>query len=54
MLPSEAQLVQRYGIARTTVRRGLALLADEGWVFAVPQRGWFVSAPLPTSPETPS
>ena len=47
MLPSEAQLMQRYGIARTTVRRGLGLLADEGWVYAVPQRGWFVSEPLP-------
>lgn len=53
MLPSEAQLVQRYGIARTTVRRGLGLLADEGWVYAVPQRGWFVTDPLPLSPETP-
>ncbi|GGU03994.1 hypothetical protein GCM10010244_32300 [Streptomyces coeruleorubidus] len=54
MLPSEAQLVQRYGIARTTVRRGLGLLADEGWVYAVPQRGWFVTDPLPPSPETPA
>jgi GntR family transcriptional regulator len=54
MLPSEAQLVQRYGIARTTVRRGLGLLADDGWVYAVPQRGWFVADPLPPSPETPA
>ncbi|QYX78533.1 GntR family transcriptional regulator [Streptomyces akebiae] len=54
MLPSEAQLVQRYGIARTTVRRGLGLLADEGWVDAVPQRGWFVTDTLPPSPETPA
>lgn len=54
MLPSEAQLVQRYGIARTTVRRGLGLLADEGWVDAVPHRGWFVTDTLPPSPETPA
>jgi GntR family transcriptional regulator len=49
MLPSEARLMQRYGIARTTVRRGRGLLANDGWVYAVPQRGWFVSDPLPPS-----
>ncbi|MDX5569222.1 GntR family transcriptional regulator [Streptomyces sp. ID05-04B] len=54
MLPSEAQLVQRYGIERTTVRRGLGLLADESWVYAVPQRGWFVADPLPPAPEAPA
>ncbi|MER7815509.1 GntR family transcriptional regulator [Streptomyces sp. NPDC096153] len=54
MLPSEAQLVQRYGIARTTVRRGLGLLAEEGWVYAVPQRGWFVADPLPPSSAAPA
>jgi DNA-binding GntR family transcriptional regulator len=53
-IDSENRLVQQYGIARTTVRRGLTALAEEGWLFAVPQRGWFVSDPLPpTEPGRP-
>ncbi|MBP0459538.1 GntR family transcriptional regulator [Streptomyces montanisoli] len=46
-IPSEAQLVQEYGIARSTVRRGIAALVEDGWVFTVPQRGSYVSDPLP-------
>ncbi|MFF3354928.1 GntR family transcriptional regulator [Streptomyces sp. NPDC002917] len=42
-IASENQLVQEYGLARSTVRRALILLADEGVLFVVPQRGWFVS-----------
>ncbi|MDG4786251.1 GntR family transcriptional regulator [Micromonospora sp. WMMD1102] len=41
-IPSEAQLVQRYGIARATVRRAIALLVDEGVLYVVPQRGTYV------------
>lgn len=42
-MSSETQLVQQYGIARSTVRRAIAVLVDEGDVFVVPQRGTFVA-----------
>ncbi|MGN9791246.1 GntR family transcriptional regulator [Streptomyces sp. OZ13] len=42
-IASETQLVQQYGLARSTVRRSIALLVDEGLLFTVPQRGTFVA-----------
>ena len=39
LLPSESKLVARYGCSRNTVRRALALLADEGYVLAQNGRG---------------
>jgi GntR family transcriptional regulator len=42
-IASETQLVQRYGLARTTVRRAVAVLVEEGLVFTVPQRGTYVA-----------
>ncbi|MGW8685973.1 GntR family transcriptional regulator [Streptomyces sp. NPDC055817] len=42
-ISSETQLVQQYGLARTTVRRAIAVLIEEGLVFTVPQRGTYVS-----------
>lgn len=44
-IPSEARLVQEYGLARTTVRRTIKLLVDEGVLFVVPQRGTYVAEP---------
>lgn len=41
-LPSEAQLVERYGVSPMTVRRALNLLADQGVVIAEQGRGTFV------------
>ncbi|WP_405114700.1 GntR family transcriptional regulator [Micromonospora sp. NBC_01405] len=41
-IPSEAQLVGEYGLARATVRRAIAVLVDQGALFVVPQRGTFV------------
>lgn len=43
-LPSEADLVERYGTARATVRQALAILAAEGLVVAEHGRGVFVRA----------
>ncbi len=43
-LPSEAQLVQRYGISPMTVRRSINLLADQGVVSTAQGRGTFVKA----------
>ncbi|GAA2009817.1 hypothetical protein GCM10009799_42300 [Nocardiopsis rhodophaea] len=42
-IPSEARLVQEYGPARTTVRRAIKVLVEEGVLFVVPQRGTFVA-----------
>jgi DNA-binding GntR family transcriptional regulator len=51
-IPSEARLVQEYGPARTTVRRAIALLVEEGVLFVVPQRGTYVAKQQPDE-ETP-
>ncbi|MEV5895778.1 GntR family transcriptional regulator [Nonomuraea fuscirosea] len=39
VLPSEAELCRRFGVARNTVRRGLALLENEGLLVTVPSKG---------------
>lgn len=43
-IPSEAQLVGEYGLARATVRRAVALLVEREVVFVVPHRGTYVRA----------
>nr|WP_206068646.1 winged helix-turn-helix domain-containing protein [Nonomuraea sp. FMUSA5-5] len=42
-IPSEVELVRQYGAARETVRRAIALLREEGWVYSIPHRGSYVS-----------
>jgi len=44
-IASETDLVQQYGLARTTVRRAIAVLREDGAVTVVPQRGTFVAQP---------
>lgn len=44
-IPSENRLVQEYGLARTTVRRAIALLVEERVVWTVQGRGTFVGQP---------
>jgi GntR family transcriptional regulator len=46
-LPSEAQLMQHYGVARMTIRSALRLLADEGLVTAEHGRGVYVRSRPP-------
>jgi GntR family transcriptional regulator len=41
-VPSEAHLVQEYGVARGTVRRAIEVLRDEGLVVTVQGRGTYV------------
>ena len=41
-IPSEERLRQEYGLARSTVRRAIALLAEEGRVYVVAGRGVYV------------
>lgn len=47
-LPSEASLMQSFGVSRVTVRQGLKDLAAEGLVYSQQGRGSFVSAPHAT------
>ncbi|WP_074999297.1 GntR family transcriptional regulator [Streptomyces qinglanensis] len=44
-IPSETRLVQEYGLARSTVRRAIALLAEQGVVWTVQGRGTYVGPP---------
>jgi DNA-binding GntR family transcriptional regulator len=48
-ISSETQLVQQYGLARSTVRRSIAVLVEEGVLFVVPQRGTFVAPEQPAA-----
>ncbi|GAA4523212.1 MULTISPECIES: GntR family transcriptional regulator [Nonomuraea] len=42
-IPAETTLLQQYECARETVRRAMALLREQGWIYTVPQRGSYVS-----------
>jgi DNA-binding GntR family transcriptional regulator len=44
-IPSEAHLVGEYGVARSTVRRAIAVLVERGVLFVVPHRGTYVRGP---------
>jgi DNA-binding GntR family transcriptional regulator len=46
-IPTESDLVATFEVARTTARRAIALLREEGLVYTVPQRGTFVTEPKP-------
>lgn len=41
-IPSEAQMVQEFGVSRATVRNAVKYLAEQGAVYVVPQRGTYV------------
>jgi GntR family transcriptional regulator len=43
VLPSEKDLIDTFGVARTTVRRAIALLRAEGLAETIPQRGSYVT-----------
>ncbi|MFF2076352.1 GntR family transcriptional regulator [Kitasatospora sp. NPDC058162] len=49
-LPSEADLVEEYGVARTTVKRALDVLAAEGLIRSQPGVGWLVVGAAPKVP----
>jgi GntR family transcriptional regulator len=44
--PSERELVQRFGVARMTVRQAVDSLVSEGLLERVPGRGTFVAEPI--------
>jgi GntR family transcriptional regulator len=41
-IPTESEMVDTWEVARTTARRAIALLREEGLVQTVPQRGTYV------------
>ncbi|MEZ3180839.1 GntR family transcriptional regulator [Streptomyces pimonensis] len=49
-IASETRLVQEYGLARSTVRRAIAVLVEEGVVWTVQGRGTYVGQPPAESP----
>ncbi|MFI7153003.1 GntR family transcriptional regulator [Nonomuraea sp. NPDC050022] len=49
VLPSEAALCRTFGVARNTVRRGMALLEDEGLLVTVPSMGRVVCGAEPAA-----
>ena len=50
VLPSEAEMSERFGASRVTVRRALELVRDDGLIAARQGFGWFVATePVPQS-----
>jgi DNA-binding GntR family transcriptional regulator len=50
-IPSENDLVQRFGVARDTARNAVRYLREQGYVFTVPQRGTYVAERKPAADE---
>jgi GntR family transcriptional regulator len=49
-IPSEKDIMDLSGVARTTVRRAVKVLRDEGLVVTTPGRGTHVTKRLPVAP----
>lgn len=45
VLPSLRTLQEEYGAGQFAVMHALRVLADEGLIFSVPRRGWYVRQP---------
>jgi DNA-binding GntR family transcriptional regulator len=43
--PAQSEIVETWEVARTTARRAMALLADQGLVVAVSRRGTYLFKP---------
>jgi Transcriptional regulators len=50
LMPSEAELMQRYGLSRITVRQTMLKLCADGWANKVQGKGTFVAEPPASSP----
>ncbi|MFD9880010.1 GntR family transcriptional regulator [Streptomyces alboflavus] len=46
-IPGENALADEYGLSRPTVRRSIAVLTEEGLVYALPGRGTYVAKQEP-------
>ena len=45
MIPSIERIRQETGLSVMTIRKGIRILADEGWVRLVPGKGTYVNPP---------
>jgi GntR family transcriptional regulator len=50
-IPTESELVEEFEVARTTTRRAVAVLREEGLIYTVPNRGSYVASETPKSAE---
>jgi GntR family transcriptional regulator len=48
-IPTESEMVEEFEVARTTARRAVSVLRDEGLIYTVPNRGSYVSRQTPKS-----
>ena len=46
-IPTESEIVGEFEVARTTARRAVQVLREEGLVYTVPNRGSYVTRPSP-------
>jgi GntR family transcriptional regulator len=44
-IPTESEIVDEFEVARSTARRAVAVLREEGLVYTVPNRGSYVTRP---------
>jgi DNA-binding GntR family transcriptional regulator len=44
-IPTESELVDEFEVARSTARRAVGVLREEGLVYTVPNRGSYVTKP---------
>jgi GntR family transcriptional regulator len=42
-IPTESELVEEFEVARTTARRAVSVLREEGLIYTVPNRGSYVT-----------
>ncbi len=45
LMPTEAELIEKYGLSRATVRQAFDMLVNQGWVYRRQGQGTFVSRP---------
>ena len=48
-IPTESELVEEFEVARTTARRAVSVLREEGMIYTVPNRGSYVARETPRS-----
>ena len=52
-LPPEKELVREYGVNVYSIRKAIAVLKEQGWLYSVPKVGVFVVRDIRISGENP-